>query len=158
MAFSKPFIDKIKSIHVAKTIKTFVPLLPYTTGDSFIGICPFHNEKTPSFHVSHDRYKCYGCGSSGSAIDFVMKFKKISYSEAILCITSNQNIPLSKNRKSRKSKKQRNIEKHFITKSKRNYWSDRIENIHLSKKSQERYWRTFYNFRKRTKGIKHFAF
>lgn len=54
-------------------------------GSSFVGLCPFHSEKTPSFHVRErdNGYHCFGCGESGNVIMFVMKEKGYSYPEAI---------------------------------------------------------------------------
>lgn len=54
-------------------------------GTSLIGNCPFHNEKTPSFHVSVAKgiYKCFGCGVGGDSLKFVMELEKFSYPEAI---------------------------------------------------------------------------
>lgn len=42
-------------------------------GANHVGLCPFHTEKTPSFTVSKERYKCFGCGKSGDVIDFIME-------------------------------------------------------------------------------------
>jgi DNA primase len=54
-------------------------------GDDWWGCCPFHNEKTPSFHVIPDRkmYYCFGCGKGGSAISFVMEMEKLGFAEAV---------------------------------------------------------------------------
>jgi len=54
-------------------------------GANMIGLCPFHNEKTPSFTVSPTKglYKCFGCGKGGNAVSFVMEHEKLSYPEAI---------------------------------------------------------------------------
>ena len=54
-------------------------------GSSLWACCPFHNEKTPSFHVEPSRgiYKCFGCGKSGTAVGFVMDYEKLSYTEAL---------------------------------------------------------------------------
>lgn len=54
-------------------------------GSNYLGVCPFHNEKTPSFTVSPAKeiYKCFGCGKSGNAIGFVMEHEKYSYVEAL---------------------------------------------------------------------------
>lgn len=54
-------------------------------GRNFVGLCPFHNEKTPSFNVNPDRrsYKCFGCGEWGNAIDFVCKTQGKSFLEAV---------------------------------------------------------------------------
>ncbi len=54
-------------------------------GSSLWACCPFHNEKTPSFHVEPSRgiYKCFGCGKSGTAVGFLMEYEKLSYTEAL---------------------------------------------------------------------------
>jgi DNA primase len=54
-------------------------------GANYLGLCPFHNEKTPSFTVSPTKeiYKCFGCGRSGNAISFIMEHEKYSYVEAL---------------------------------------------------------------------------
>lgn len=54
-------------------------------GARFWGICPFHSEKTPSFSVDPEkqRWKCFGCGENGDAIDFVRKLKGLSFREAV---------------------------------------------------------------------------
>ena len=54
-------------------------------GEEWWGCCPFHNEKTPSFHVSAERkmYHCFGCGVGGGLINFYMEMEKVSYSDAV---------------------------------------------------------------------------
>lgn len=54
-------------------------------GSSLKALCPFHNEKTPSFHVSAQRqtFKCFGCGEGGSVVDFIMSYEKLDFVEAI---------------------------------------------------------------------------
>ena len=54
-------------------------------GVNYIGLCPFHNEKTPSFTVSPSKsiYKCFGCGASGNSVKFIMEHEHLSYPEAI---------------------------------------------------------------------------
>ena len=54
-------------------------------GNSYWGCCPFHSEKTPSFHVVPDRqiYKCFGCGKGGGAINFVMEMENLPYRDAV---------------------------------------------------------------------------
>ncbi len=55
------------------------------SGKDYIGLCPFHNEKTPSFTVSPDKqfYHCFGCGAHGSAIGFLMAYDRLSFREAV---------------------------------------------------------------------------
>ena len=54
-------------------------------GNSFIGKCPFHNEKTPSFNVSDEKglFHCFGCKVGGNAITFLTKYKNLSFKEAV---------------------------------------------------------------------------
>lgn len=63
-------------------------------GSDFWGCCPFHNEKTPSFHVIPDRnlYKCFGCGVGGTTINFYMEVEKVTYSEAILALAKKTGV------------------------------------------------------------------
>ena len=63
-------------------------------GANYIGCCPFHNEKTPSFSVSPARniFKCFGCGQSGSAVTFVMKHENMTYPEALKYLAKKYNI------------------------------------------------------------------
>jgi DNA primase len=63
-------------------------------GANYLGLCPFHNEKTPSFTVSPAKeiYKCFGCGRSGNTISFLMEHEKFSYVEALKWLASRYNV------------------------------------------------------------------
>jgi DNA primase len=65
-------------------------------GTNYLGLCPFHNEKTPSFTVSPSKeiYKCFGCGRSGNTISFLMEHEKYSYAEALRWLAARYNIPV----------------------------------------------------------------
>ena len=65
-------------------------------GGSLWACCPFHNEKTPSFHVVPSRgiYKCFGCGKSGTAVGFLMDYEKLSYYEALRYLAKKYNIEI----------------------------------------------------------------
>jgi len=65
-------------------------------GVNLIGLCPFHNEKTPSFTVSPAKniYKCFGCGESGGPINFVMEHESLTYPEALRYVAKKYNIEL----------------------------------------------------------------
>ncbi|MBL9021850.1 MAG: DNA primase [Myxococcales bacterium] len=69
-------------------------------GRSFVGLCPFHKEKSPSFHVHPDRgfYHCFGCNESGSAIDFVMKTSGLDFVEAVKMLADRAGIPIQETR------------------------------------------------------------
>ncbi|NCI50447.1 DNA primase [Sediminibacterium roseum] len=63
-------------------------------GTNYLGVCPFHNEKTPSFTVSpvKEIYKCFGCGKSGNTITFLMEHEKFNYVEALRWLAARYNI------------------------------------------------------------------
>lgn len=65
-------------------------------GANLIGLCPFHEERTPSFNVSPPRgiYKCFGCGEVGNAITFVMKMENCSFSDAVKKICGRYHLPV----------------------------------------------------------------
>src|SRR6476661_1171959 len=65
-------------------------------GANYLGLCPFHNEKTPSFTVSPTKeiYKCFGCGKSGNAIGFLMEHEKYSYVEALRWLANKYNVEI----------------------------------------------------------------
>ena len=67
-------------------------------GVNHIGLCPFHNEKTPSFTVSQAKgiFKCFGCGESGNAVGFVMKTKNMGFVDAIKELGKNTMLPFLK--------------------------------------------------------------
>jgi len=65
-------------------------------GANYLGLCPFHNEKTPSFTVSPAKeiYKCFGCGKSGNSIGFLMEHEKYSYAEALRWLANKYNVTI----------------------------------------------------------------
>lgn len=77
-------VQEIKSrLTLSSVIKDAVELRP--SGGGFIGLCPFHDEKTPSFNVrdSAGLYKCFGCGASGDMLNFIMRLRGIAFKEAV---------------------------------------------------------------------------
>lgn len=65
-------------------------------GSNYLGLCPFHNEKTPSFTVSPTKelYKCFGCGRSGNAISFIMEHEKYSYVDTLKWLANRYGIEI----------------------------------------------------------------
>ena len=65
-------------------------------GVNYIGLCPFHNEKTPSFTVSPSKgiYKCFGCGKGGNSVNFIMEHERYSYPEALKYLAKKYNIEI----------------------------------------------------------------
>jgi DNA primase len=86
-------IQQITSrIDIVDVVGEFVKLKK--RGTNYIGLCPFHNEKGPSFTVSPAKeiYKCFGCGKSGNTITFLMEHEKYSYVEALKWLAARYNI------------------------------------------------------------------
>ncbi len=73
----------LDATRIEEVVSDFVPLKK--RGVNYIGLCPFHNEKTPSFTVSPSKgiFKCFGCGKSGTAVGFIMEHEHYSYPEAL---------------------------------------------------------------------------
>ncbi|MSO23252.1 MAG: DNA primase [Acidobacteria bacterium] len=97
MKFGDSFVEQLKtSIDIVHVVQAYVRLRK--SGSSFIGICPFHQEKTPSFHVrqSPAYYYCFGCGAKGDAISFVQNLERISFPETVKLLAERYGIPLPK--------------------------------------------------------------
>ncbi len=89
----KETIDKIfEAARIEEVVSGFVQLKK--RGANFIGHCPFHDEKTPSFTVSASKgiYKCFGCGKGGNSVSFVMEHEHYSYPEALKYLAEKYNI------------------------------------------------------------------
>src|SRR5690606_37148687 len=80
-------------------------------GSRYKGLCPFHNEKSPSFHVDPDKgfYKCFGCGQAGDIISFVRETEQLSFTEAIEALGQRFNIPVEYEEGSGPSREERSL-------------------------------------------------
>lgn len=88
-------IDKIRDNgDLVETISRYLQLK--RTGSSYVGLCPFHNEKTPSFTVSETKqlFHCFGCGVGGDIITFIMKIENLSFLEAVKFLADLQGIAI----------------------------------------------------------------
>lgn len=97
-----------ETANIVDVISDFVQLK--RRGTNYIGLCPFHNEKTPSFNVSLSKgiYKCFGCGKGGNVVQFVMEHEHMSYPEALKYIAAKYNIPIQEETPSDEEIQQRN--------------------------------------------------
>ncbi|HEY9113384.1 MAG TPA: CHC2 zinc finger domain-containing protein, partial [Bacteroidales bacterium] len=84
----------IEIARIEEVIGDFVTLKK--RGANFLGLCPFHNEKTPSFSVSPSKgiYKCFGCGKAGNSVNFIMEHEHYSYPEALRYLAKRYNIEI----------------------------------------------------------------
>ncbi|MGB8190491.1 MAG: DNA primase [Chitinophagaceae bacterium] len=92
---SQNTIQQIQSrIDIIEIVGEFVKLKK--RGVNYLGLCPFHNEKSPSFTVSpvKEIYKCFGCGKSGNTISFLMDHEKYSYVEALRWLANKYNVEI----------------------------------------------------------------
>ncbi len=96
----------VSRIDIIEIINSFVKLRK--RGTNYIGLCPFHNEKTPSFTVSPSKeiYKCFGCGRSGNTITFLMEHEKYSYVEALKWLAAKYNVEIEEKETSPEYKQQ----------------------------------------------------
>lgn len=103
---SEDVISRVKELNdIVDVISETVRLK--RAGRNYSGLCPFHNEKTPSFSVSSEKqiYKCFGCGEAGNVITFIMKVKNLTFPEAVEYLAKRANIPIDINDNNSKNKK-----------------------------------------------------
>ncbi|MCC7309043.1 MAG: DNA primase [Acidobacteria bacterium] len=116
MLYDQFFIDDLKSrADLVRIIEPYAPLKK--KGANWMGCCPFHQEKTPSFSVNPSKgfYKCFGCGKGGTAFNFLMEMEGLNFPEAVERVAEMSGIPLperiddgqfQQNKKRREEKKQ----------------------------------------------------
>ena len=105
----------LSRIDIIEIVGTFVKLKK--RGTNYLGLCPFHNEKSPSFTVSPAKeiYKCFGCGRSGNSIGFLMEHEKYTYVEALKWLAQRYNVEVEETEVSPEQKlQQQTAESLFI--------------------------------------------
>ena len=110
MYYSQEVVDQVlANTDIVDVISAHVHLKK--RGSTYVGLCPFHNEKTPSFNVNPDRqfYYCFGCGAGGSAITFLMKYNNSTFKEVLQDLADRAQITLPAPNYSEETKKR---EKH----------------------------------------------
>ena len=107
---SQNTIQQILSrIDIVEIVGGFIKLKK--RGANYLGLCPFHGEKTPSFTVSPTKeiYKCFGCGRSGNTISFLMEHEKYSYVEALRWLANKYNVDIEETETSPEYKQQQQV-------------------------------------------------
>ena len=96
MAFPPGFLDELRARLSLSDIVGRKVSLKRRSGAEYAGLCPFHNEKTPSFTVNDKKgfFYCFGCHEKGSAIDFVMKTEGLSFPETVEKLAREVNLPV----------------------------------------------------------------
>ena len=93
------FVEQLKSsVDIVKTVGEYVRLKRMGSTPRYMGLCPFHTEKTPSFsvHGSHQYFKCFGCGKGGDLLDFIMEIERVSFVEALKLLAERNGIAMPK--------------------------------------------------------------
>ena len=95
MRYSDEILDEVRNSNdIVDVISQYISLK--RSGRNYFGLCPFHNEKSPSFSVSPDKqiFHCFGCGVGGNVISFISKIEGIGFKEAIEVLAERANIKL----------------------------------------------------------------
>ena len=95
--YSEDAIEEvISNTDIVEIIGQYVSLK--RRGANYIGLCPFHREKTPSFTVAPDKqiFKCFGCSEGGTVIQFIMKIENLDFREALEFLADKANIDISR--------------------------------------------------------------
>ena len=95
MYYSDEIIEEVRSKNdIVDVISSYVKL--HKKGSSYFGLCPFHNEKSPSFSVSREKqmYYCFGCGAGGNVFTFLMEYENYSFQEALKYLADRAGVEL----------------------------------------------------------------
>ena len=106
----RDLIDEVKSrSDIVNVISQYISLK--NSGSSYSGLCPFHSEKTGSFHVNQNKqiYKCFGCGEGGDVINFIMKIENLDFMEAVKLLAQKNGIEFNTNLSEADKKKMEEI-------------------------------------------------
>lgn len=118
----------LSRIDIIEIVGSFVKLKK--RGANYLGLCPFHYEKTPSFTVSPSKeiYKCFGCGKSGNAIGFLMEHEKYSYVEALRWLAQKYNVEIEETDVGQEAKQQQQLTDslYIINNFAQKYFSDTL--------------------------------
>lgn len=93
------FSEQVKSsVDIVKVVGEYVRLKRVGSTGRYLGLCPFHQEKTPSFNVNQSRqfYKCFGCGAGGDVFKFVMEIEGLTFFEALKDLAESHGMPMPK--------------------------------------------------------------
>ena len=120
MFYSDEIIEEVRSQNdVVDLIGNYIKLTK--KGNSYFGLCPFHNEKSPSFSVSRDKqmYYCFGCGAGGNVFTYVMEYENYTFVEAVKYLAERAGIKLpevemTEEQKQMQNKRQRLLDIHKL--------------------------------------------
>ena len=108
--YSSEVIEEVVSRNdIVDVISGYIKLKK--SGSSHVGLCPFHNEKSPSFSVSQSRqlYHCFGCGVGGNVVTFVMEYENFTFLEAVKLLADRAGMALPETDYSTEERKERDL-------------------------------------------------
>lgn len=115
MRYSEELIEEIRSrSDIVDVISGYVKLK--RKGSSWFGLCPFHNEKSPSFSVSRDKqmYYCFGCGAGGNVFTFLMEYENFSFVEALQFLADRAGIQLPQQEYSKEARQEADLKSQLL--------------------------------------------
>ncbi len=115
MFYSEDIIEQVRTENdIVDVIGDYVKL--QKKGSSYFGLCPFHNEKSPSFSVSPHKqmYYCFGCGEGGNVISFLMKYENYTFVEAMEVLADKAGIQLPKMEYSKEARQEKDLKTKII--------------------------------------------
>lgn len=110
MYYSEDLVEEVRMKNdIVDVISGYVKL--QKKGSSYFGLCPFHNEKSPSFSVSPSKqmYYCFGCGAGGNVFTFIMEYENYSFPEALKMLADRVGVPLPEEEVNEEMKRQQNL-------------------------------------------------
>ncbi len=110
MYYGEDFVDEVRSRNdIVDVISSYVNLK--RSGSNYLGLCPFHNEKTASFSVSPGKqmYYCFGCGAGGNVITFLMEYENLTFLEALEQLAEKAGMELPKQSASAEDRRKRDL-------------------------------------------------
>ena len=124
-------IDKIMdAANIVEVVSEFVSLR--RSGTNYKGLCPFHNEKTPSFIVNPSRNtcRCFGCGKGGNSVNFIMEYQQMTYPEALRWLANKYNIDVQERELSSEEREAENDRESMFIVNERaaKYFEDTLHN------------------------------
>ena len=133
----QPTVDRIvDAAEIVDVVSQYVTLR--RRGVNYVGLCPFHEDKTPSFYVSPSKNicKCFACGEGGNAVHFIMKHEQLSYFEALKFLAKRYNIEVEERELTDEQKEEYNERESLfiINEYARDYFSNTLHQ-HIEGKS-----------------------
>lgn len=115
MYYPDEVVEEVRSRNdIVDVISSYIKL--QKKGSSYFGLCPFHNEKSPSFSVSRDKqmYYCFGCGAGGNVFTFLMEYENFSFVEALKFLAERAGVQLPEEEYSREAKQKADLRSRIL--------------------------------------------